>query len=223
MPLSYVGSMKTVLAKAKLSEQAYRILRDMITNCRFQPGARLNVQQLARDMEISRTPLWEAVNRLIQEGLLLSVPNRGVFAAEITPAAALEIYTVRASLEGMAAKLAAGNIRPEAVARMERILAKQCLMVEKQDLIGYSRYDFEFHDVIYELSQNKFLQEMLDFIRGRTQPTRMNFLLLLKVSYADHRAILEALKAGEGGRAEKTIKAHVSRICKQLQNNLSPK
>jgi len=222
LPLSYVGSMKTVLAKAKLSEQAYHILRDMITNCRFQPGARLNVQQLARDMEISRTPLWEAVNRLIQEGLLLSVPNRGVFAAEITPAAALEIYTVRASLEGMAAKLAAGNICPEAVARMERILAKQYLMVEKQDLIGYSRYDFEFHDVIYDLSQNKFLQEMLDFIRGRTQPTRMNFIPLLKVSYADHRAILEALKAGEGGRAEKTIKAHVSRICKQLQNNLSP-
>jgi hypothetical protein len=59
------------------------------------------------------------------KGLLLSVPNRGVFAAEITPAAALEIYTVRASLEGMAAKLAAGNIRPEAVARMERILARQ--------------------------------------------------------------------------------------------------
>jgi DNA-binding GntR family transcriptional regulator len=69
--------MKTVLGKAKLSEQAYRILRDRITNCSFQPGARLNVQQLARDMEISRTPLWEAVNRLIQEGLLLSVPNRG--------------------------------------------------------------------------------------------------------------------------------------------------
>jgi len=96
-------------------------------------------------------------------------------------------------------------------------------MVKKQDLIGYSRYDFEFHDVIYELSQNKFLQEMLDFIRGRTQPTLMNFIPLLKVSYEDHRAILEALKAGEGGRAEKTIRAHVSRICKQPKKNLSPK
>lgn len=213
--------MKTVLAKAKLSEQAYRILREMITNCRFQPGARLNIQQLARDMEISRTPLWEAVNRLIQEGLLLSIPNRGVFAAEITPAAALEIYTVRAMLEGLAARLAAGNIHPEAVARMERILDKQYEMVEKRDLIGYSRFDFEFHDAIVELSQNKFLQEMLDFIRGRTQPTRMNFLLLLKVSYGDHRAILEALKARDGARAEKTIKAHVGRISRQLKKTVS--
>ena len=217
----YFENMKTVLAKAKLSEQAYHILREMITNCRFQPGARLNIQQLARDMEISRTPLWEAVNRLIQEGLLLSIPNRGVFAAEITPAAALEIYTVRAMLEGLAARLAAGNIRPEAVARMERILDKQYEMVEKQDLIGYSRFDFEFHDAIVELSQNKFLQEMLDFIRGRTQPTRMNFLLLLKVSYGDHRAILEALKARDGARAEKTIKAHVGRISRQLKKTLS--
>jgi DNA-binding GntR family transcriptional regulator len=51
----------------------------------------------------------------------------------------------------------------------------------------------------------------------------MNFIPLLKVSYEDHRAILEALKAGEGGRAEKTIRAHVSRICKQPKKNLSPK
>ncbi len=214
--------MKTIL-KEKLSEQAYRILRDMITNCRFLPGSRLNIEQLARDMEISRTPLWEAVNRLIQEGLLVSVPNRGVFAADITPEDALEIYTVRESLEGLAARLAAGNIHPEAVARMERTLVSQYEMAEKQDLIGYSRYDFEFHDVIYELSQNRFLQEMLDFLRGRTRPTMMDFIPLLKASYEDHCAILETLKSGDGDRAEKTIRAHIRRICRQLKKNVSVK
>ena len=217
-----LSAMKTLL-KEKLSEQAYRILRDMITNCRFLPGSRLNIEQLARDMSISRTPLWEAVNRLVQEGLLVSIPNRGVFAADITPEAALEIYTVRESLEGLAAKLAAGNIHPEAVARMESSLANQYTMAEKRDLIGYSRYDFEFHDVIYELSQNKFLQEMLDFLRGRTRPTMMDFLPLLKPSYKDHCAILESLKSGDGARAEKTIRAHIRRICRQLKKNVSVK
>ncbi len=214
--------MKTIL-KEKLSEQAYRILRDMITNCRFLPGSRLNIEQLARDMEISRTPLWEAVNRLIQEGLLVSVPNRGVFAADITPEDALEIYTVREALEGLAARLAAGNINPEAVDRMERTLVNQYEMADKQDLIGYSRYDFEFHDVIYELSQNRFLQEMLDFLRGRTRPTMMDFIPLLKASYEDHCAILETLKSGDGARAEKTIRAHIRRICRQLKKNVSVK
>lgn len=220
MPLGYAETMKTVLAKAKLSEQAYRVLRDMIINCRFLPGTRLNVQKLARDMEISRTPLWESVNRLIQEGLLLGVPNRGVFVADITPEAALEIYTVRESLEGLAARLAAAHIHPGAVSRMERSLSKQRVMAEKQDLIGYSRHDFEFHDIIYELSANRFLQEMLGFIRGRTRPTLMDFVPLLKASYEDHCAILEALKAKDGARAEKTIRAHIRRICRQLKKNL---
>jgi len=206
-----------------LSEQAYRILREMITNSRFLPGSRLNIEQLSRDMEVSRTPLWEAVNRLTQEGLLLSVPNRGVFVADITPEMALEIYTVRASLEGMAAKLAAGNVHADAVERMENSLARQYEMAERQDLIGYSRYDFEFHDVIYELSENKFLQELLGFVRARTRPTLMNFLPLLKASYQDHCAILESLKAGDGVRAEKTIRAHIRRICRQLKRTVSEK
>jgi DNA-binding GntR family transcriptional regulator len=212
--------MKPIL-KEKLSEQAYRIIRDMITNCRFLPGSRLNIEQLARDMEVSRTPLWEAVNRLIQEGLLLSVPNRGVFVADITPEAALEIYTVRESLEGLAARLAAANVHPEAVARMETSLARQYEMAETQDLIGYSRYDFEFHDVIYELSKNKFLQELLDFVRARTRPTLMDFIPLLKTSYEDHCAILESLKAGDGTRTEKTIRAHIRRICRQLRKTVA--
>jgi len=211
--------MKTVLIKEKLSEQAYRILREMITNSRFQAGARLNVEQLARDMEISRTPLWEAVNRLIQEGLLVSLPNRGVFVMELTPLEALEIYSVREVLEGLAAKLAAKNICQDAIARMEDSLAKQCDMAVRQDLIGYSRYDYAFHDVIHELSQNKFLQEMLDFIRGRTRSTLMNFKPLLMTSYRDHQAILEALKKSDGALAEKTIRMHIRRIIKLLKKS----
>jgi len=211
--------MKTLLVKEKLSEQAYRILREMITNSRFQPGTRLNVEQLARDMEISRTPLWEAVNRLIQEGLLVSLPNRGVFILELSPLEAREIYSVREVLEGLAAKLAAKNVSRDAIARMEDTLSKQYEMVSRQDLIGYSKYDYAFHDVIHELSQNRFLQEMLDFIRGRTRSAFMNFKPLLMTSYRDHQAILEALKQCNATLAEKTIRAHVRRVIRLLKKS----
>lgn len=215
--LIYHGFMKPVLVKQKLSEQAYRILREMITHYRFQPGARLNIEQLARDMEISRTPIWEAVHRLIQEGLLVGIPNRGVFIEDITREAALEIYTVREVLEGLAARLACQNINEKALARMEKSLKLQHDMTQKPDLVGYSKHDFDFHAVIYELSGNKFLQEMLDAIRSRTRSTSMDFIPLLQLSYQDHMAVLQALKARDAALAERSIRSHVRRLIKVLK------
>jgi DNA-binding GntR family transcriptional regulator len=211
--------MKTMLSKEKLGEQAYRLLREMIVNSRFLPGARLNVEQLARDLVISRTPVWEAAQRLIQEGLLVSIPNRGVFVADLTPEAAVELYQVREVLEGLAARLAVRNLHPEAIARMEQCLKGQAAMVRQEDLMGYSRYDFAFHDVIYELSENKFLQEMLEVIRDRTRPTALDFRRLLTASYQDHQAVLAALKAADGPAAERTIRAHIRRLVRDLKKN----
>jgi DNA-binding GntR family transcriptional regulator len=211
--------MQAVLAKEKLSEQAFRILREMITNCRFQPGTRLNIEQLARDLDISRTPVWEAVHRLTQEGLLVSIPNRGVFVSDISPEAALEIYAVREVLEGLAARLAAPNICVEALEKMEKSLEEQYAMAKKQDLLGYSKHDFDFHDVVYELSENKFLQELLEIIRSRTRPTSLDFIPLLMDSYEDHGAVFEALKAGDGASAEKRIRLHIRRLIKALKKD----
>jgi len=213
--------MQTVLAKEKLSEQAFRILREMITNCRFQPGTRLNIEQLSRDMEISRTPVWEAVHRLTQEGLLVSIPNRGVFISDISPEAALEMYAVREVLEGLAARLAAPNICAESIEKMEKSLDQQYAIAQEQDLVGYSKHDFDFHGVIYELSENRFLQEMLGIIRSRTRPTSLDFIPLLMDSYHDHVAVFEALKARDGTAAEKTIRFHIRRLIKALKKNCS--
>ena len=213
--------MKPLLTKEKLGDQAYRVLREMIINSRFLPGTRLNVEQLARDMVISRTPVWEAALRLIQEGLLVNIPNRGVFVADLTPEAAMELYQVREVLEGLAARLAVHHIHPEAMARMEQSLKDQYAMVQREDLVGYSKYDFAFHEVIYKLSENKFLQEMLEVIRGRIRPTALDFRPMLTASYQDHQAVLAALKAGDGPAAERTIRAHIRRLIKNLKKNIA--
>jgi DNA-binding GntR family transcriptional regulator len=138
---------------------------------------------------------------------------------ELTPLEALEIYSVREVLEGLAARLAAKNICRDAIARMEDSLIKQHDMVIRQDLIGYSRFDYAFHDVIHELSHNRFLQEMLDFIRGKTRSALMNFKPVMITSYRDHQAILEALKKCDGTLAERTIKAHIRRIIRLLKKS----
>ena len=93
--------MTVKLNRERLSNQVYTILKRMIADYRFSPGTRINVEQIAKEVGASRTPVWEAVHRLIQEGLLENIPNRGVFMSTMTPKQAIELYTVRKSSKGL--------------------------------------------------------------------------------------------------------------------------
>jgi DNA-binding GntR family transcriptional regulator len=124
------------IVPVNLSERAYARIKKMITEYRFSPGSRLNVEQLARDLGTSRTPVWEAIRRLGQEGLVRNVPNRGVFLVELTPRAAIDLYTVREVLEGMAARLSVEGISERTLDKMERLLLEQEKIVAEEDLVS---------------------------------------------------------------------------------------
>jgi DNA-binding GntR family transcriptional regulator len=205
------------LNRQRLSDQVYEILKDMISNYRFSPGARINVEKIAKEIGVSRTPVWEAVHRLMQEGLLENVPNRGVFMTVLTPKAALEMYTVRQVLEGLAARLAAENVNEKAIRRMEACLEKQGKAVEKEDLIGYSKLDFEFHAIVYELSGNQILQETLESIKNKMRPIAMMITPILPELYKHHVKILQALKKRDAAEAEKAFIEHNQCMIDQIR------
>jgi DNA-binding GntR family transcriptional regulator len=92
------------IQKLNLGDQVYQVLKQMIANYRFVPGSHLNVEKLTRDLGVSRTPVWEAVRRLEQEGLVRNEPKRGVRILELTPETALELYAVREALESLAVR-----------------------------------------------------------------------------------------------------------------------
>src|SRR5208337_2838484 len=149
-----MGGTTRKLVNISLSSAAYARIKAMIAEHRFLPGSRLNVEELARKLGASRTPIWEAVRKLEQEGLLRSIPNRGVFLVELTRKAAIELYTVREVLEGMAAKLAVSQITEKSLQKMERSLRKQEAIVRQSDLVAYSLEDFHFHGLMYAASGN---------------------------------------------------------------------
>ena len=128
---------------------------------------------------------------------------------------------MREVLEGLAARLACQNVDDKALAGMEKSLNEQYEMTQNKDLVGYSKYDFDFHAVIYELSGNKFLQEMLDTIRSKTRPTSMDFMPLLRASYQDHMEVLRALKARDPVAAEEAIRTHIRRLIQVLEKPAS--
>src|SRR5665647_398009 len=123
--------MMVKVSRERLSNQVYTILKGMIADYRFNPGMRVNVEQIAKEVGASRTPVWEAVHRLIQEGLLENIPNRGVFMSALTPKQAIELYTVREILEGFAARLAISNVDEKTIKKMTKCLEEQykvCLL-----------------------------------------------------------------------------------------------
>lgn len=196
------------ISKIRLSNQVYEIVKEMIINHRFKPGTRVNIEQIVKEVGVSRTPVWEAVHRLMQEGLLKNIPNRGVFIVTLTPQTALELYMVREVLEGLAARLAVQNMDDRAIKKMAKCLDDQLGVVQKKDLIGYSKLDFNFHAIVYELCGNRVLQEMLEAIKNKMRPLALHIDPILSKLYRDHIEIMESLKAMDQGRAEKAFHRH---------------
>jgi len=208
------------LQPRNLSHQAYVALKEMIGNHRFQPGTRINVEALTRELGVSRTPIWEAIGRLQQEGLLEKVPHRGVFMAVLTPERALDLYAVREVLEGMAARLAAPRIDERTLRRMAASLEKQRPLVEAADLVGYSRVDFDFHAAVYEACGNPFLRDLLDNIKAQMRPMRIHIERILPALYADHVRLYEALAERDPERAEAAFRAHNRVLMQHIREEL---
>lgn len=204
------------LVPVNLSERAYFKIKKMISDYRFSPGSRLNVEQLARDLGTSRTPIWEAVRRLEQEGLVKNIPNRGVFLVVLTREAAIELYTVREVLEGMAARLAVQRVSDKALEKMERLVRVQEKIVAEEDLVAYSKSDFEFHACIYAACGNAILREMLESIKEKVRPIDMRITPILTELFNDHKMIVRALRLRDPLLAEAAFREHNQRVLNRL-------
>jgi DNA-binding GntR family transcriptional regulator len=207
------------ITKVKLSNQVYVVLKEMIAIHRFEPGSRVNVEQLTKELGTSRTPIWEAVQRLIQEGLLTEIPNRGVFMVELTPTAAMEMYTVREALEGLAARGAVRNIDDATILKLKESLEEQRKVIQARDLAGYSRLDFEFHGLVYEVCGNSLLRELLDTIKHKMRPIAMHIDLVLPQLLKEHEAILKALEQRDEQKTEQAFNIHNRHLIKQIQES----
>ena len=110
------------IQRVNLGDQVYNILKEMIANYRFVPGSYLNIEKLTRDLGVSRTPVWDAIRKLEQEGFVRNEPKKGVLIQELTPETAIELYTVRELLEGLAVRLAVERINDETLREMAHCL-----------------------------------------------------------------------------------------------------
>lgn len=206
------------LVKTNLNSQVYDVLKEMIADQRFSPGSYINVEGLTHELGVSRTPIWEAIRRLEQEGIVVHTPHKGVRVREFTKEMAVELYLVREALEVMAAGLAAQKVSQETLARMEQCLERQARVVEKGDAVGYSKTDHQFHKLIHEAAGNQLLSEMLASLRYKALPLAFRLNPHFSQFLGFHREILAGLRRRDPARTEKAVRRHFQYMLRIIQD-----
>ena len=215
------------MSKAEGSvEKVYATLRKMAINFEFMPGERLNETALTKQLSVSRTPLREALNRLVSEGFLTFELGKGFFCRPLSPEQILELYQLRSALETealiRAIETATDSEIDSVVAYLDEVEDSYATCSDLNDLL---LMDETFHVKLASLSGNGELVRLLSNVNERIRYVRIINLRLLRdrrdSGAADHslmsahRAILTALVARDTDKAVKALRQHIERRSEQ--------
>jgi DNA-binding GntR family transcriptional regulator len=201
-----------------LKVRAYEALRAAIMELNiYAPDAelRLDERALSADFGVSRTPLREALAQLDQEGLVRIVPRRGIYIVRRTKAEILEMITVWAALESMAARLATQVATDQELASLHGLVDTFSSDAIAQKLGEYSDANIRFHQAIIALSKCVLLAEMTDKLFLHVRAIRQRTIVekdRAKRSIADHKDIVAALETRDTDRAERLVREHTLKL-----------
>lgn len=191
-------------------QDAYqRIVRDIRTGA-LNPGDRLTETELASRLQISRTPVREAIRQLEADGLVAHVPRLGATIRTLDPAEISELYEMRAVLEGTAARLAvraASEVELREIADIHAAMGRLL-----QDGGALSKHNQHFHVAILNAARNRFLLKAVDTVQktllilGRSTMEQGD---RATTALAEHAEILDALQNRDGPAAERLMRAHI--------------
>ncbi|MGB0388008.1 MAG: GntR family transcriptional regulator [Ardenticatenaceae bacterium] len=204
-----------------LQDLAYGILKEAILTLQLKPGDGVSHRQLAAQLQISETPIRDALRDLEQEGFVKRIPHKGTFITEIDPADIKESFQIRASLEQLAVQLAIPNLTPADIDEMRRFLQlAQCAMIEgKRE--ECSAYGAQFHQRFINRSNNKRLIAILSNLDDHLARFRRVSDLIegrLDKSQVEHQRVFDAICKQDVEEAGKAIYAHLQSVMQDMQS-----
>src|SRR6478735_6263552 len=196
-----------------MADRAYAVIRDRLIMLDIRPNDPLDDRALAHELGVGRTPVREALNRLVLERLVVTYPRRGTFATGVDIADLAGISEIRAQLEPLAARRAAerasSTTRAELGELADKIETFDIGMLDRTELM---RWDLTVHRAIYRAAGNSHLEDAL--IRYDNLATRIFCLFLDRLPTVDehvgeHVDLLRTIAAGQAGQAEELAREHV--------------
>ncbi|MBB5625830.1 GntR family transcriptional regulator [Sphaerisporangium krabiense] len=195
-------------------------IRALIYNGTMASGARISTDELAERFGVSRTPVRDALQQLSVEGLVTIAPRVGVFVREISPQEITDVYQIKTALEPMMAAWAAVRGTPEQRSALLRSVTDLERVAEAGDIPAYVRMIEERHEVMLTMAGSGGLRDALGVLDGRVRLLRFRNLSQpgsLAESVAGHRAVAEAIAAGDPQAAYNAMQAHKARSTAKIE------
>jgi DNA-binding GntR family transcriptional regulator len=204
-----------------LADDVYEAIFNKLMALEIAPGARVTVDGLVRELEVSHTPIREALGRLEGEGLVVKTHLVGYSAApQITRRRFDELYDLRLLLEPSAARRAAERISPEQMRGLKEKAEKMRKLSSKRErpsYSGFARLDADLHNQVMEIAGNELIRDTLAHLHTHFHIFRLMFhARVTEEALSEHDALLDALSSGDAPGAEGAMREHIEHSRQRL-------
>jgi DNA-binding GntR family transcriptional regulator len=191
-----VNHKRNIWMPLTIKEQVYSIIKKDILNGVIKPGSWLQEKELASKLNVSRSPVREALKELSGEGLLENIPNKGVFVRELTEEDIMDVFELRIIIEKYAIEKAVERMTEDDENELKEILSRLLEAFKIKNVNLYCSIDAELHNAIIYMSKNKLIYEVNEKIYSLLQPFRtisLNSPKRFEESIIEHRNMVEAV------------------------------
>ncbi len=210
------------MVKSILQEGVYQELRRRITAGKIAPGATLREEHIAAELNVSRTPVREALRKLAEEGFAEYVPHKGARVLTPTPVLVREVFDIREALEGIAARQASAKADPVRLATLRAHFDSLRPRVEGGDL---SDVGDSIHEEILRAGHNQRLEHLMSIYHSQVtwfQSVAAHVPGRLQRAFREHESILCALESRDPEWAESAVRAHIRTTLRELLDSIEP-
>ena len=204
---------------ASLTQRVYKDLRAGIITGRIAGGTRLVESTLAADMQVSRTPVREALHKLALEGLLYSIPRAGYIVEEMSDYDIQDLFTTRISIEQIAARLAVEKITEEELKRLAQNIKQTDEVLASGLTAKLADLDMAFHGIIYKAARSKTLYQICQTLSDHTLRYRIALIHLPEIAQKTrdgHLKIYDAILSKDLSQVDEAIQSHLQLAKKDL-------
>lgn len=205
--------MKTVGKRVSLRDTAYDAIRKLIVTCELRPGQPLTVTELAESLEIGRTPVIQAIDRLAVDGLVDVMPRKGIVVSPVSLDDFMEVIEMRMVNETAAVRWAAERASRAEITMMDANLSAIWQAARDRNVEEFISLDRDFHRLVTQAANNRILGDVLSNLHDKA--LRFWFISLKAPDHnirvcEQHAAVIEGIKSGDPDVAEKAMRAHIA-------------
>ena len=204
-------------------EKIFKTIRDRIVYMEYPPGKLLPEKDLCDEFKVSRTPIREAIQKLKEMKLVTVIPRYGTYVSPVDINEIRSAFEVKIKLEGLAGEVAAKRITADKLAEMKALIEKADALLKVDGHRHLIEIDAQFHEIIYQATQNPILQEMLENLHSRCARlwnSALSEIIPIIMIIAQLKEIYSSLEKRDSQKARQLMENHVLYFIDQIKSQL---